>query len=67
MFDIKCLKCKSTDFVYKSDSTGNARMYRCRACGESWLAIMKTMPCASVFSEKRNCERKDFDWVLVIR
>lgn len=66
MLSIKCPRCKSSNFVYKSDTTGNARMYRCKTCDGKWLAVIKGMPSGSAMSEPNNMEMKDFQWIRVL-
>jgi predicted Zn finger-like uncharacterized protein len=67
MLSIKCPKCRSSDFVYKSDTTGNARLYRCKACGGKWLAIVKSMLSSSAMSEPSNLEMKNLEWIRVLQ
>jgi hypothetical protein len=52
--------------VFKSDTTGNARLYRCRTCGGKWLAIVKGMPSGVAMSEPYNLNMKDLQWIRVL-
>ena len=66
MLSVRCPKCQSSDFVYKSDTTGNARLYRCKACGGKWLAIVKGMPTKGVYGEPHDLDMKDLQWIRVV-
>jgi hypothetical protein len=64
---VRCPNCESMfTFVYVSDRTGNVRRYRCRKCGDVFLATWKGKPLTSCMHEPRNTKMGDWDWARVI-
>lgn len=62
---IKCPRCNSFDFLYKSDTTGNVRLYTCHSCKGKWVATIRELPSSSASNEPKNLDSKHFHWVRV--
>ena len=59
---IRCPQCSSLGFVYKSDRTGNQRMYRCKECGVRYVAVIKDRRSRSAATEPTNLSMQDLAW-----
>lgn len=64
---IRCPACRSFDFGYSSDRSGNVRRYVCKSCGGGWLATLKGMSSGSAMCEPKNMDSKNLEWVRILK
>jgi len=62
----ECPACRKL-ISFTSDVTGNVRRYHCKACGGTWIVTLKGMPSSSVMAEPQNVQKKDMEWVKVLK
>jgi len=64
---VSCPSCGDwISFLYVTERSGNIRRYRCRKCGDMYLATWKGAKITSCLSEPQSTRMEDWSWARVV-